>query len=347
MLNKSNRIEYISLASVVSAIAVIYLHANGCFWNFSPNRYWFTANIIESVFYFAVPIFFMISGAMLIDFNKKYDLKQYFSKRIYKTVIPFIIWSFIGLLIQIYYLKTVNVNDVTIGYIVNGLLSGRLVGVYWFFIPLFLTYLAIPVFAYISDNNKKDILIYTTSAAFILNCLIPFIIKIFNIQVEYSLSLTVCSGVLFFSLVGYLLHKYELSRKYRLVLYVLAICGLLMHIIGTYELSIAAGKIIDTYKGYTNLPATLYSIGVFVFIKYDLVKMMKFDLVSKFVHFTDFYTFGIYLIHWYLLEFLIKTFNIVNTSIIYRLFAPIVVLIMSIIIIYLIRKIPIIKNILP
>ena len=97
-----NRIEYISLASVLSAIAVVYLHANGCFWDFSTARYWITANIIESIFYFAVPIFFMISGAMLIDFNKRYSIKEFFKKRIAKTVIPFIIWSFIGLLIEIY-----------------------------------------------------------------------------------------------------------------------------------------------------------------------------------------------------------------------------------------------------
>lgn len=70
-MNNNKLIEYISLASVLSAIAVVYMHTNSCFWDFSTTRYWFTANIIESVFYFAVPIFFMISGAMLLDFNKK------------------------------------------------------------------------------------------------------------------------------------------------------------------------------------------------------------------------------------------------------------------------------------
>ena len=49
-MNIKNRIEYISLASVLSAIAVIYIHANGCIWSFSYARYWFTANIIEGIF---------------------------------------------------------------------------------------------------------------------------------------------------------------------------------------------------------------------------------------------------------------------------------------------------------
>ena len=111
---KSNRIEYISLASVLSAIAVVYLHANGCFWTFSTSRYWFTANIIESVFYFAVPIFFMISGAMLIDFNKKYGLKEYFQKRIHKTVIPYIVWSLIGFAIELFYIKNISTQYVNL-----------------------------------------------------------------------------------------------------------------------------------------------------------------------------------------------------------------------------------------
>ena len=90
------RVHYLSLASVISAFAVIMLHTNGCFWSFSKERYWITANIIESVMYFAVPVFFMVSGATLIDYRERYTTKQYAMKRIQKTLIPFIIWSLIG-----------------------------------------------------------------------------------------------------------------------------------------------------------------------------------------------------------------------------------------------------------
>ena len=44
---KSNPNEWISLVNVVSCVAVIILHTNGCFWNFSKERYWVTADIIE------------------------------------------------------------------------------------------------------------------------------------------------------------------------------------------------------------------------------------------------------------------------------------------------------------
>lgn len=293
----NNRIEYISLASVVSALAVVFLHTNACFWNFSTSHYWFSANIIESVFYFAVPIFFMISGAMLIGYNDRYDLKTYFSKRFTKTVIPFIIWSFIGLAFQIFYLNNIKMGDVNLTYLINGLINGNLTKVYWFFIPLFCTYLAIPLFSLVPDDKRKEIFTYLATLGFILNILIPFIISVFNLKISWGISIAVSSGYLFFTLTGYLLHKYELKRKYRLALYLLSVIGLGMHIIGTYNLSIAAGKIISTYKGYYNLPCALYSLGIFVFIKYDLVKLMKFDFINKIVNFLNYYTFGIYLIH--------------------------------------------------
>lgn len=346
-MNKNNRIEYISLASVLSAIAVIYLHANGCFWTFSTSRYWFTANIIESVFYFAVPIFFMISGAMLMEFNKKYSLKEYFQKRVYKTLIPYIVWSFIGLAIQLFYIHNISWSSVDLTYIVNGLLNENLVQIYWFFIPLFCIYLCIPVFAAISDDKKKDIFTYLAIATFVLNIFIPFVISVFQIPITFPISIQVMGGNLFFTVVGYLLHKYDILKKYRFIIYFLALIGLLLHIGGTYNLSMAAGEVVKTYKGYMNLPCVLYSIGVFTFIKYDLVNILKFDIISKMVKYLDFYTFGIYLIHWYLIKFIEITFKLNNTSIIFRLFVPIIVLIMSVIVIYVFRKIPLIRSIVP
>ena len=53
---------------------------NGCFWQFSYDRYWITANIIECICYFAVPIFFMISGATLLNYRKRYTTAVFFKK---------------------------------------------------------------------------------------------------------------------------------------------------------------------------------------------------------------------------------------------------------------------------
>lgn len=72
-----NKILYIDVLIVLSCISVVLLHANGIFWLHPNGALWISSNIIESVFYFAVPVFFMISGLTLIDYNKRYSTKIY------------------------------------------------------------------------------------------------------------------------------------------------------------------------------------------------------------------------------------------------------------------------------
>ena len=93
----NDRIEYIDILAVLSCLAVVFLHSNGIFWSFEKSRWWIYADIIESVFYFAVPVCFMLAGATLLDYRKKYSTEEFFAKRINKILIPFIFWSIVGI----------------------------------------------------------------------------------------------------------------------------------------------------------------------------------------------------------------------------------------------------------
>lgn len=327
---KNERIEYISLASVLSAIAVVFLHANECVGEFSYASYWFSANFIHSVFIFAVPLFFMISGAMLLEFNKKYSLKTYFSKRISKTVIPYIFWSAFGLLFQFFYLNAIS--NIDLNYIISCFLTGRAIVVYWFFIPLFELYVLFTVFTHFVNTKNRCLLFL--AVLFILNGILYF----YNVAII---------GYSFLAVFGFYIHKYGIPRKIRIIFYLLAVIGFLANSFGSYYLSITSGELIRTYINYNFIPAMLYPCGLFIFIKYNLVKIMEYATIKKVVLFLDFYTFGIYLIHWYILQILIKSFNINIHSLIFRLSAPFVVICISVVIIYLIRKIPYMKIIIP
>lgn len=129
----------------------------------------------------------MISGATLIDYNKRYDLNTYFKKRIHKTFIPYIIWSILGLIFQIIYLKSIKLSQVNFKMILNGLLSTSncLVQVYWFFIPLFCIYLAIPIISEIPIQKRKKIFIYVIVIQLFFGAFIPFINSIFNLEIQY------------------------------------------------------------------------------------------------------------------------------------------------------------------
>lgn len=89
---------YIDVLNVISCLSVVILHTNNAFWKFSYESYWISANFIECIFYFAVPVFFMITGVTTIDYREKYGTRVFLKKRIQKSLIPFVLWSMIATL---------------------------------------------------------------------------------------------------------------------------------------------------------------------------------------------------------------------------------------------------------
>ena len=84
------RKDFITLASVIAALSVMLLHTNNCFWWMSVgDSRWPAANTIEAVFYFAAPLYFMISGATLMNYRDRYTTGQYFAKRALKILPAF------------------------------------------------------------------------------------------------------------------------------------------------------------------------------------------------------------------------------------------------------------------
>ena len=207
--------SYITLLSVISAVAVVFLHTNRCFWDFKSDAdYWFSANIIECLFYFAVPIFFMISGATLIDYRERYSTKEYFIKRIKKTVIPFIVWSIVILIYDIFIEKTVNTGDLNFRYIVGKFLYPG--GVYWFFAPLFIAYCIIPLLSLVPKEKRKSIFLYLALLSFISNSVIPFIqnsVYFFNFKNPFIVG----GEYTFYVLAGYWLRNFKLDKKRKLL----------------------------------------------------------------------------------------------------------------------------------
>ena len=342
------KIQYISLASVVSALAVVFMHVNSCFWTFDPTaRWWKSANVIESVCYFAVPVFFMISGATLLDYNKRYGLKEYFKKRFFKAVLPYLVWSAAGIFFRLFYLGNIKPVDITPEWVISGFLSGNIVNVYWFFIPLFCVYVAIPLFAAVPEERRKKTFTFISVACFCINALVPFLINVFAWDITFPATIRVGMGYLFYIMVGYLLSKYDIKPLHRILIYAAAAAGFVLHLAGTYYYSLDAGEIVKLFKGYENVPSVLYSIGAFVFFRYAGGFFMRAKVFSAVINFFSGYTFALYLLHWYIMQIIIKTFEVNTHSLAYRIITPFIILGITLGVSALIRLIPGVRKILP
>lgn len=337
--------EVLTFLQVVCAYAVVTLHTNGVFWNFSATEpYWLTANIIESVFYFCVPIFFMITGITLIDYQDRYSTKEYFKKRISKTVIPYIAWSFVGILMM--YARGRG-ESVTVQYVINGLLTGSVIGIYWFFPVLFCIYLSLPVFAAVDKAKRKWVFEYLFAAGLFINFLVPFIKSIYGIEIGWPYSVAAVSGYMIWIVAGVLLYRYPPARNVKCLIVCLGVAGFFLHMAGTYMVSMEAGSVVCTYKGFCNLPGILYALGAFIVLVKVGRYVMKVERLRNVINFLGKYTFALYLMHWYVMRVLAIILDADTKSLVWRLGAPIVIEGIVIVITYILRHIPLVKRIVP
>ena len=235
--------------------------------------------------------------------------------------------------------------------IVNGILNAEFVVVYWFFMPLFFLYGAIVLLSLIPKEKKAKV---CGAAALVLTVVfsaVPFFLNVFHTGVIWPLDPGMPTSYLIYIFLGYYLAHTEIPRSRRIVIYVLALAGLAAHLVGTYVLSMRAGEIVQTYKGYVNLPCVLYAAGVFVFFKAVGDRVMARPFPGKLIESLAPHTFTVYLLHWFILSAILKFaghFGMdLTTLLLYRLGASVLVLQVCVLADLVVRKIPLIRRLLP
>ena len=344
MENKKD-LSYLSFVQLLSALAVVTLHTNACFWEFSREAYWRSANVIECLCYFAVPVFFMISGITLIDYPSRYSTRVFFKKRAVKTLIPFLAWSLIALGAKLAE-GSIRLSDLNLLSVLNGVFSSEYMEIYWFFPALFGVYLCMPLFAAVPREKRSSLFPYLLLAGFVVNALIPFLISVFHLALKWPLSLQVSGGYLLFAIGGIWLHENPPDLRRRILFYLAGLCGFLLHTVGTYCSSMAAGQIVSGFKGYTNAPAVLYAFAVFLFLR-GLGSRVMTTKAAGAVKVLASYTFPVYLMHIFVLGVFKRLLPLDEYSLLYRLGTPCLVFAVVVMASWVMRKIPLVRRLVP
>ena len=83
---------------VIAMIMVIVIHVSNVYtrsFNFIDSTSYLIALIFNTISRVSVPIFFMISGALLLD--RKFELKKY-KKRVLKILLLIVVWDILYLI---------------------------------------------------------------------------------------------------------------------------------------------------------------------------------------------------------------------------------------------------------
>lgn len=311
-MHNNNKFFYISVLTVLSSLAVVFLHCNGVFWSHPSGNLWLTANIIESMFYFAVPVFFMISGCTLIDYKTRYSTKVFFLKRVNKTVIPFLIWSTFSLVFG--WVQDTNIKISPI-WIVSSIINYHYMYIYWFFIPLFAIYLSIPVLADI--QNKVRTFTYMIVFGLITISLFGFMLSCNFAEsiIPHNFTSPVCGGFLIYPLLGYVLHHTKQSKTTRLLMYLAGIISTMAHFWFTYSCSY--NQILNVFKNYTHITSVMQACAVFVFVKYNAHFLNRQEKIRQAILYIQPAALGIYLSHQYII-YLMNEIGVNEGSLLYR-----------------------------
>ena len=156
----STRFFWVDLIRVVACYLVVLLHVLNPYamnrTNFDTNiEFWWLANFFRTCTIVAVPLFFMISGHLLL--GKEEPAKTFFLKRASKVAVPLLFWLFVYFEFYLYLGYSYGDGGITMAFIRNAK-DGSINPHFWFLYILISVYAVVPFLRkYISAANRANI----------------------------------------------------------------------------------------------------------------------------------------------------------------------------------------------
>jgi hypothetical protein len=198
-------------------------------------------------------------------------------------------------------------------------------------------------------KDHRDTLWYLAGTTFVLNSLLPPIFRYVGLRWNSGFTVPMVGGYLLFVILGYLFATEEFTLKKRIIIYAFGIFGAVLRYGMTVVLSIRDGATNKTFFSYTEYYSVFLAVGVFVFFKNSKF-IKKIEENKKLTHIISKVSacgFGVYLMHMFIIRFILRIIPSDSLGADYRLLAPIVIYTIALLITFIFKKIPILKHIVP
>ncbi len=353
---------YLDIIKIIAIICVCSYHFSiAGDINFSENL---NMSVLITRFVFGinsigVPLFFMVNGALL--FNRDIDIKRHVRTMIIMLA-QYYAWRLITVLVLTYsktggFKLLEEYNLLKIVFLFNQMPEMDLSHL-WFIPTLLCIYLIIPcynrVFCKISENENKYLILFSLVALYILCFACKDITIIFR---KYNIDLTplsqlnpfqgLCGSMLFYFLLGGLLHRENVCEKTSKVLFLMFTLGAIILLYEWYLESLAFETTWDSvFNGYQTTATILMATSVFLLAKKipNAIVERK-PLFGNVLLFFGGNTLNVYYIHW-LIGYVF--FGHINRPLPYNLGANIIKAITLVILCSLIgaimKKIPLLRR---
>lgn len=283
--------SYLSYLRILCNFSVIIVHVSTIhLWkiNLIPITDWQIVNFTCSLFRFGIPVFFMISGAILL--NRTEDLQTHLKKRAKRILIPFFVWTFFYFL----YYNFQNLQQENIIRLIKeyGLFvyQGAQRTEMWFIYTIISFYLFIPILRkWVQYASKKEILYF----------LIIWGITLFQTkQTQFlfpSIDLKYFSSYFGCLILGFYLDKHVNHQKeiHKILYFFIFLIGVALTFALTSYYSISKNELIRNFYWNYTPNVILAASGLFLFIK----SISNNKPINSWVNTANNTSYGIYLIH--------------------------------------------------
>ena len=284
---------WIHVLRAASAFMVVAGHANSRNWQLwgkvSASQWW-QGNIIGSSLTACVPLFFMVSGFLLLP--KVESVSTFLQKRFTKILIPLAAWSIIYILWRKYYEH--EAIPLPLGFLY--FLSGPTYVHLWFLYAIMTLYLITPVLRVVIHGGHRAILYYIPTIGF-------FAVSIFPLTKEYlglkfGLNLGFFGGHIGYFILGYLMGHMSLSTgKTALCAVIWAICTAI-GALANYAVCRATGDSSAQMLANEMPHVIIGTLCAFFMLKWVSAYLERSPApVRKFIESVGGLSFGIYLFH--------------------------------------------------
>lgn len=335
-------LDWVDNLRIIALFAVIMLHCSSPLladYIKSPRAQWLAADFYNALTRFAVPVFVMITGVLLL--GKEEDVTVFLKKRLGRILLPFLFWSLVYVAYAYYNEEIAYTGDTwaTVKQVLHQLKYGSSYHL-WYVYMLIGLYLIIPVLGkFIRNATEKETLYFLLVWLVVMLFSQPYLIR-YNPQVDVRY---------FGGYIGYLVLGYYLANKQfnnRRMFVMMAALAVLAVAVITWGTAI----LYHHYNGISTLmyeplswPIVLSASAIFMMMRYT--KPLKYPALISIRNFIGKYNYGIYLGHALILTLLDydETYNLS-----YKSFNPffsipltaMVCFVLTLLLVYLINKIP-------
>lgn len=253
---------------VLSMLGVIYLHtAAGALRELDNPVLWNFSNAVVAFATPAVPLFFMMSGALLLEEDKTADLSFLFRRRLPKVLLPLCVWSALVLLYTALRGDPAGALNSALRF-----LNTPVVVPYWFVYALVPMYLISPLLRQMTARLSRPHWNYTmglwmvlTLGLYTVRSFVPAA-WVLTVTEHWTLNVNFVGGYLGYFLLGAWLERWERIPSRRVLAGIIGAMAALS-ILGTRWDTYARGAYSDRFTNYLTLFTMVLSAAIFLLAK--------------------------------------------------------------------------------